>query len=83
MAALAGIVTIVGAVIWIVGSLWFLVTAFKESVLWGLGTLFFPLVGIVFLFVHWKEASKPFGVSLLGAALVALVSFCTSAGSLH
>ncbi len=44
----------------LVGSIWLLVTAFQESILWGLGTLLVPFVGIIFVIMHWDAAKKPF-----------------------
>ena len=61
-------VVLLGIEIYIVGLIWFLVVAFRESVLWGLGCLFVPVVYLVFLFLHWKDALKPFAL-YVGAAL--------------
>lgn len=57
---------VVGGIIGLVGGIWFLVVAFKESIWWGLGCLFVPFVGLIFLILHWSEAGKPFLVSLGG-----------------
>lgn len=56
----------------ILGSLWYVITAFRVSLWWGLGNIFVPFVSIIFLFVHWKKAIKPFLVSLLGIILIFL-----------
>jgi uncharacterized membrane protein len=61
---------LLGAVIGIVGGIWFLVAAFREGVLWGLACLFIPIVQFFFLIVHWPEAKKPFFLQLLGIGLV-------------
>jgi hypothetical protein len=61
-----------GLIIAVGGSIWFLIVAFQESVLWGLGCLLVPLVSLFFLFAHWDEAAKPFGVSLGGTVLMIL-----------
>lgn len=64
---IARIVTTIGGIFSFAGWLWFLISAFRVSVGWGLGFLFLgPLVGLFFLFAHWDEAKKPFGVALLG-----------------
>ncbi len=54
-----------------VAGIWFLVVAFKESVLWGLGCLLVPFVSLIFLIIHWQDAKRPFLWSLL--AVVPLV----------
>lgn len=52
--------------------IWFLVVAFRESVLWGLCCLFIPFASLFFLIVHWSEAKRPFFWSLL--SIVPLVA---------
>lgn len=49
-----------------------LVTAFKESVLWGLGFLFVPFVSLIFIIKHWSETRKPFLVQVAACVAVAL-----------
>jgi hypothetical protein len=61
----------VGALISIVGGLWLLLVAFRESVAWGLGVLFVPFASLVFVFRHWGVAKWPFLFSLLGGLLMA------------
>jgi hypothetical protein len=63
---------VVGMIISLVGSIWFLVVAFKESLLWGLGCLIVPFVGLFFLISHWNEAAKPFGISFGGGLLMVI-----------
>lgn len=65
------ILLVIGFGISVVAGIWFLIVAFKQSVLWGLGCLFVPFVSLVFLIMHWQEAKRPFLWSL--AALVPLV----------
>ncbi len=71
MEALGIVIAVVGIILSVGGSIWFLFEAFSESALWGLGCLFLPLVGLFFLCIHSDRALKPFGVSLLGT-LVAI-----------
>ena len=61
---------LVGGILSLVGGIWFLVVAFKKSLLWGLGVIFIPFMGLVFLVLHWRAAGRPFGLSLLGIVLV-------------
>lgn len=64
------VLVIIGLLIAVVGGIWFLVVAFQESVLWGLGCLLFGPIGLVFLIMHWQVAKKPFLVEVLGFALM-------------
>jgi len=66
MESLGMLVFVAGLVVSAVGTLWFLLTAFRESILWGLACLLLPFVSAIFLIVHWREAGKPFLVSLAG-----------------
>jgi F0F1-type ATP synthase assembly protein I len=56
----------IGALISIVFGVQLLITAFQESILWGLGYIFIPLVSLIFIIVHWQEAKKPFLRGLIG-----------------
>ena len=74
METLGMVLLAIGAIVSLIGGIWFLVVAFRASVWWGLGCIFIPFVSLVFLIMHWGEAAKPFFVSLLGAALIAAVA---------
>ncbi|MBI2919832.1 MAG: hypothetical protein HYY18_01970 [Planctomycetes bacterium] len=63
---------IIGLVIMLVGGIWLLIEAFKESVLWGLGCLFIPIVSLIFVILHWDKAGKPFLIQVVGAVLFAI-----------
>ena len=68
-------VMITGLVLYLIGSLWFIIAGFAESVLWGVVLIVFPgIAGLAFLILHWDRASRPFGVCLLGTALIALAA---------
>lgn len=60
----------VGMLVFLVGGFWYLVAAFRVGILWGLSCMFVPLVPLIFLFVHWRSASRPFMIQLLGIALL-------------
>jgi hypothetical protein len=59
----------VGIIVAAVGGIAMLVGAFKESVWWGLGSLFIPLVLLVFAFMHWDANKKWFFIWLSGFVL--------------
>ncbi|MCH2209196.1 MAG: hypothetical protein MK132_25485 [Lentisphaerales bacterium] len=60
MGALGIVCLVIGALIAIIYGLQLLIMAFRESILWGLGYLFIPLVSLLFVIVHWGEAKSPF-----------------------
>lgn len=65
MEMLGTILFIVGLIISTFAGIWFLVVAFRQSVLWGLGCLLVPFVSLIFLIIHWSEAKRPFVWSLI------------------
>ena len=69
MFALIGLLGIVG----LVSFIWVVVIAFKEHILWGFGSLFVPLVIIVFGIVHWDKAKKPFLVYIIVSIIMAVL----------
>ena len=56
----------------VIGGIWVLIEAFKESILWGLGCIFIPLVSLIFVIMHWDKAGKPFLIQLVGIVLFAV-----------
>jgi hypothetical protein len=64
------VLIVVGAIMSLVGGIWFLVVAFQESVLWGLACLLFPIVSLIFLISHSDRALNPFLTSLGGTLLI-------------
>ncbi len=62
-------VGLIGCVYWQVR---FLVLAYNQSLWWFFGCLFVPFVDWVFLFLNFKTAAKPFGLSLLGLLVAGL-----------
>jgi len=68
--------------IYLIGWIWFLVAAFRESIWWGLACLFIPIVQLIFLIVHWREARKPFFLQLLGLVII-IVAIIISPNTAH
>lgn len=60
----------IGIAIIIIGGIGFLIAAFKNSILWGLGCLILSPISLVFLILHWQEAKNPFFLQLIGVAVV-------------
>lgn len=68
-AVLAVALLLVGFLLSFIGQIWYLVACFKTSIWWGLGALFIPFVELIFLFMHWEDAKRPFLLSLTGALM--------------
>ncbi len=61
-----------GFAIVLIGGIGFFIAAFKNSLLWGLGCLFFYPISIVFLILYWQDAKNPFFLQLIGIFIVFL-----------
>jgi len=46
-----------------------LVNAFRESIWWGMGAIFLPLVGLIFVILHWARNGVLFLTNLGGTVL--------------
>lgn len=60
----------IGFLIVVIGSIGFLIAAFRTSILWGLGCLLISPVSLVYLILHWSDAKNPFLLQLAGLAIV-------------
>jgi hypothetical protein len=69
-----------GLVVFLIGSIGYLIATFRVGILWGLCCMLLPFVSLIFLFVHWKVAAKPFLVSMLGVAIVFLATLLVPVG---
>lgn len=70
MDGIGALFVLFGFVLLCIGSIWFIVTAFQESILWGLGVLFFHPVSLIFLILGWERAKRPFFLELLGLGIL-------------
>ena len=69
MGILGLILILAGLVVMLIYSIQLLIIAFREHILWGIGSLFIGLVGLIFVIMHWDIAKGPFLKSLVGFAL--------------
>ena len=67
-----------GFAVILIGAIGFLIAAFKNSILWGLGCLLFSPISIVFLILYWQDAKNPFFLQLIGILIVFLGSMFIS-----
>ena len=69
MGAIVGILFLVGGLVSFVGTIMILIEAFKESILWGIGSLIVPFVILAFIITRWEVSKKGFLISLGGVAM--------------
>ena len=67
---LGAVICVLGTIVSLVAGIWFLVVAFSESVLWGLGILFLPMANVVFAAMHWEKAKPAFLAHMAGVVIV-------------
>jgi len=70
MSIIGLILMAVGGLIAFVGYAWFLLVAGRVSIVWLLGCLIVPFVGLVFLVLNWHDAKKPFLINLAGVGIL-------------
>jgi hypothetical protein len=62
---------IVGGIATLVGWVWIMVTAFTESVPWGVGIFLFSPLAFVYGILHWDDAKIP--TIMMGGGVVAYI----------
>jgi len=72
-------VALIGIALAVVGDVWIIVLAFRTGLLWGLGCLFLPPVGLIYCVLHFRETWKPLIVSVVGWATMFFSYFGGSA----
>ena len=58
-----------------------LVEAFKESLLWGLGSLIVPFVILIFVLTHWSETGKLFLYNIAATAVMIVGTVIAGVGA--
>jgi hypothetical protein len=61
-----GGLALLGGACMVIGWITILWKAFSEGILWGLGSFFVPLVGLIFVATHWHQAKTGFLLHLVG-----------------
>lgn len=64
------IIFLIAALIILYGTVWGIIQAFQQSILWGIAYIFLPGASLVFLITAWGEAKKPFFLTILGAGIM-------------
>jgi hypothetical protein len=65
-------IVLAGFVMMLFGGVRVLISAFRQSILWGLGCLFVPFCKLIYLIVHWEDAKSGFFLYLKGVSVVIL-----------
>ncbi|MEN8162743.1 MAG: hypothetical protein ABFS37_01330 [Acidobacteriota bacterium] len=79
MSTIGSIIMFAGAIGALIFWIMILIVAFKKHIGWGLGSLFIPFVGLVFVFMNWSETKTPFlrglicvAVQIVGGVIAAM-----------
>ena len=70
-------IVMIGVLLLAAGTIWFLVAAFSESIVWGVVILLINPASLVFAIMHWDRARQPtaiYGVGWLVTFLGALIT---------
>ncbi|MCB9651979.1 MAG: hypothetical protein H6730_36075 [Deltaproteobacteria bacterium] len=65
----------VGVIAALVSGIWLLIVVYQEGIIWLLLYLFVPVAGLVFVFLHWEVAKRPFLLNLAGGVVAAVGAF--------
>jgi hypothetical protein len=67
---------LIGLVLMLLAHLWLIIRIFEQSVAWGLGSLFIPLVGLIAIIKFWENTKRSFvgqlvcfGIMIFGAMI--------------
>jgi uncharacterized membrane protein len=61
---------VIGFLLILGGGISLLISQFQTSLLWGLGSLLLPVVGLAYIFIYWQDAKNAFFVQCVGAAFL-------------
>ncbi|MDG2424537.1 MAG: hypothetical protein P8M22_11215 [Phycisphaerales bacterium] len=59
----------IGLIMAIVGGIMMLIEAFRESILWGICSLFIPFVLLIFVILNFDQCKNGFIIWLIGTIL--------------
>jgi len=68
------VIMLAGLVMALFGAVRILISAFRKSIIWGLGCLFVPFCKLIYLIVDWEQAKSGFFLYLKGVGVMILAS---------
>ena len=81
LAIIGGILSLAGLVVYLIFAIQILIKAFKTHILWGLGSIFVPFVGLVYIIKYWADCKAPFLKMLIGVGLLIVGGIVTGMGA--
>lgn len=69
------VVICLGVLLMLIGSLMLLVSAFRQSIVWGLVVIFAPCGNLIYTCLHWSRARTSFFTGLVGTGIFLLGVF--------
>ena len=70
MTQLEILAVVIGILSYLTGAVWVTVLAFRKSVWWGLGCLFFPPLTLVFVIIYFPDLRIALGCKICGVLLI-------------
>ena len=71
----------IGGIAAFITGIMILIEAFKESLLWGIGSLIVPVVILIFVLTHWTETGKLFLYNIAASAVIIVGTVIVSMGA--
>jgi hypothetical protein len=81
MGTLGTILSGLGGLAALVGTIWIVVIAFKESIAWGIGSFLCFIVLLIYVAQHWEATKKPFLIWVGGVALTVVARVIGGGGA--
>jgi hypothetical protein len=66
------ILLFLGVVLTLIGGIWIIIEAFKESIVWGICSLIIPLVALIFALMHLDRTKRALIIYVVGLVLAFL-----------
>lgn len=76
MEYISTVAMIVGGIMWVVGTVWFLGIAFRANPALGLACMFIPFFELIFVFKNSRDTWQPFLI-LLGGRFLLFTALCS------
>jgi hypothetical protein len=64
----------IGYALFFLGGIWIIVLAWQDSIIWGLGCLFLPVLQLFYIGLNWKKSKNAFFLLLAGFGAIFISS---------